>query len=188
MLNGQSWPASGSGAVSFSIVGPQGTIIGTGVPSSTSGAMAGQYRFIYNSGGPGQFLGISQPTTQTLTPGGSITFTLNFNRPTGDFTITVLPTSQTISRGSTAAYTIRLQSNNGFSSSVSLYAINLPANQVLPGTGFSPQTVSVPAGGSTTTTLKIVTNSATPRASFNVTVRGVSGGLTRETNLILGVR
>jgi hypothetical protein len=188
MLNGQPWPVSASGAVSFSVVGPQGTIIGMGVPSSTGGAAAGQYRIIYNSGGPGQFLGVSQPTTQTLTPGGAITFTLNFNKPAGDFAITVLSANQTVTRGGTATYTIRLQSNNGFSGSVGLYAINLPANQVLPGTGFSLQTVFVPASGSATTTLRIVTNNATPRASFNVTVRGVSGSLVRETNLALGVR
>jgi hypothetical protein len=107
--------------------------------------------------------------------------------PVGDFSVSASPSSRTVSQGGTATYTITVQSFSSFNSAVSLTALNLPGNQVLPGTGFSPQTVTPPANGSTTSTLNIVTNSATPTGTFTITVQGQGGGLTRSTTITLTV-
>lgn len=113
----------------------------------------------------------------------------NYGNPflVGDFSVSVSPSSRTVTQGGTATYTITIQSTGGFNSSVSLTALNLPGNQVLPGTGFSPQTVTPPTNGSTTSTLSIVTNNQTPIGNFTITIRGTSGSLIRETNITLTV-
>jgi len=64
---------------------------------------------------------------------------------------------------------------------------SLPGNQVLPGTGFAPQTVDVPSNGSATSTLTINTNTATPTGTFTVTAEGRSGSTTRSTPVTLTV-
>lgn len=86
-LDGSPWPTPGSvGAVSYNIVGPNGVIIGLGVPAQTSGLVVGQYTLFYNSGGPpnSSLISISPSIVQTLESGKSITFTLQFasNSPT----------------------------------------------------------------------------------------------------------
>jgi hypothetical protein len=78
-----------------------------------------------------------------------------------------------------------VQSINGFSSPVGLFALNLPGNQVLPGTGFSPQTVTPPPNGSATSTFTFVSNNQTPTGTFTITIEGRSGGLTRSTTVQL---
>src|SRR5260370_98288 len=80
----------------------------------------------------------------------------------------------------TGTYAVTKQSFNSFSSPVSLTVQGLPGNQVLPGTGFSPQTVTPPANGSVGSTLTIVTNNATPTGQFTMFVVGDSGALTRN--------
>jgi hypothetical protein len=67
--------------------------------------------------------------------------------PVGDFSVSVSPSSRSVNQGGTATYTVTVTSLSGFNSSVSLFALNLPGNQVLPGTGFSPQTITPPANG-----------------------------------------
>jgi len=75
-LNGQPY----TGRVNYDIVGPNGVIIGLGVPGQTANLVSGQYTFIYQSGGPqgAVFTGVTPSPVQNLSAGGSITFTLNF--------------------------------------------------------------------------------------------------------------
>jgi surface antigen len=79
-LNSAAWPASGSGQINYNIVGPNGVIIGLGVPGQTTNLAPGQYTLVYQSGGPqgAVFIGVTPSAVQTLSDGGSITFTLNF--------------------------------------------------------------------------------------------------------------
>jgi hypothetical protein len=93
-LDGSPWPMPGTpGPVSYSIVGPNGVIIGLGVPAQTSGLAPGQYTFFYSSGGPpdSSLTGISPAGVQTLTSGKSISFTLQFSSR-GGFTTIPSPT------------------------------------------------------------------------------------------------
>jgi len=75
-LNGSSW----SGTVNYTLTGP-GTLNGTSAPANFSSQPAGTWTLTYSSGGPtGAVLSsISPSTSQTLSGGGSITFTLNFS-------------------------------------------------------------------------------------------------------------
>jgi hypothetical protein len=80
-LDGAPWQvALGSGGISYSIIGPD-THSGSSVPSNYDGQSAGTYTLSFNSGGPtGSVLtSISPSGTQTLTPGGTISYTLNFH-------------------------------------------------------------------------------------------------------------
>src|SRR5260370_323492 len=113
---------------------------------------------------------------------GSIT--LGFG---ADFSVSVSPSARTVTQGGSVTYAVTVQSLSGFNSSVSLSVLNLPGNQVLPGTGFSPQTVTPPANGTTQSTLTIVTNTQTPTRTVSLTVQGVSGNLTRTFGISIPV-
>ena len=69
------------GGVTFDLVGPNGVINGSGIPSQRLNLPTGQYTLIYKSGGPvnSTLTGITPSATQTLTAGGTINFTLNFS-------------------------------------------------------------------------------------------------------------
>lgn len=112
-------------------------------------------------------------------------YTLAINAPATDFSVGVSPSIRTITRGASTTYSLTVQSLNGFSSSVSLFAINLPPGFVPTGTSWSPATVTPPAGGTATSTLMIGTNSATAIGTFTITLRAVSGALTREVPVIM---
>lgn len=78
-LDGAPW----SGPLAYSLTGPQ-TGTGTSVPQSSLNVSAGGYTLAYNGGGPvgAGFAGITPAPTQTVTPGGAVTFTLDFKTRT----------------------------------------------------------------------------------------------------------
>lgn len=81
-LDGSPW----SGAVSYTMHEPDEQASYSSVPESFSNMPAGIYTLTYSSGGlEGATLSSISPTpTQTLSPGGTITFTLNFHsQPAG---------------------------------------------------------------------------------------------------------
>ncbi len=105
----------------------------------------------------------------------------------GSFTLSSSPVTITVTRGSTAFFNPYAYTNNGFRGAVNFYALNLPG-QVLSGTGFTPTSVDVRNNGTWYgTTLKIVTNSSTPRGYFPITVEGRSGSGTVRTTVYLNV-
>lgn len=74
-FDGVSW----TGAVNYTISGPQ-TYSGSSAAQSFSAVPVGSYTVGYSSGGPGgaTLSNITPNSTQTLSAGGTITFTLNF--------------------------------------------------------------------------------------------------------------
>jgi hypothetical protein len=74
-LDGESW----SGSVGYVLQGPY-VESGSSVPRNFGNAPQGSYTVQYSAGGPPQssFIGVS-PSSQMLSPGGSITFTLMFH-------------------------------------------------------------------------------------------------------------
>ena len=78
-LNGSAW----LGSVSYQLVGPS-TQNGSSVPATFSSVTAGTYSFNYSSGGPSgaTLSSVTPAVTQTLSSGGTITYTLNFTSPT----------------------------------------------------------------------------------------------------------
>ncbi|MFN0166066.1 MAG: beta strand repeat-containing protein [Bryobacteraceae bacterium] len=93
-----------------------------------------------------------------------------------DFGISATPASQNISQGSTADYTVAVSAISGFSGTVTLSASNLP-----PGSSatFTPATV---VGGGTST-MRLTAGAATPYGSYNLTITGTSGTVTRSTTV-----
>ncbi|MBA7710686.1 hypothetical protein ES703_119631 [subsurface metagenome] len=79
-LNGEPW----EGAVGYTVSGPY-MDSSSSVPGSFSGCPAGSYTVTYTSGGPPQSLldNITPSPTQTLSAGGTVTFTLNFTFQSG---------------------------------------------------------------------------------------------------------
>jgi YD repeat-containing protein len=99
----------------------------------------------------------------------------------GDFTVSVSPLSRTVTRGQFTTYTVTVQSINGFSGQVTLNVKNLPGN-IVAGTNFQPQIVTVPANGSATSTLNLGTNSQSPLGTFNnLFIEGASGSTIRNS-------
>lgn len=94
------------------------------------------------------------------------------NNGIGSYSLYASPNYITVSRGSVATYNIYAYSYNGFRGQLPFYALNLPGNQVLNGTGFYPGTVNVTADYTYFgTALKIYTNSNTPTGTHYITIQ-----------------
>jgi RHS repeat-associated protein len=130
---------------------------------------------------------ITLKVTNSFGVSNTATATIIVNTASPDFSISATPASATITQGERATYTVTVQSQNGFNSSVGLSGHNLPGGQVLSGTGFAPQTVTPSANNTVTSLFTFVSNNATPTGTFTITVRGAGGGLTRETTVSLTV-
>jgi len=80
-LDGSAW----TGAVQYTLAEPTAPspITGTSVPTAHSGVSPGSWTCAYVSGGPAgaSFVNITPSATQTVSAGGTITFTLNFVTP-----------------------------------------------------------------------------------------------------------
>jgi len=153
------------------------------VPSG--GSATSTFNYVSNTTVPtGNFTITMQGEGGSLTRNTSVTLTVNLGA-TPDFSVSASPVSRTINQGQSTTYTITVTSQNGFSGSVNLAALNLPGNVVIAGTSFSPQTVNVPASGSVTSTFNYVSNSTVPVGSFTVTMQGQGEGLSRSTTVTL---
>jgi len=79
-LDGKTWKTQvGSGPISFSVYGPISDT-GSNIPYTLSSCPVGSYTLTYNSGGPigATLLSITPSSSQYLSSGGSVTFTMNF--------------------------------------------------------------------------------------------------------------
>jgi len=126
-LDGYSW----TGNVNYTFTGQtgQGQISGTSVPGSFTVA-TGSWAFTSASGGPSGavLFSVTPDTIQTLTPGGTITFTLNFASSLG--TINVNATLDGHSWSGALSYHLKLVGTN-----VEISATSVPQSfTVCPGT------------------------------------------------------
>ena len=112
---------------------------------------------------------LTQPQIQTL---------VNMGKPSADFALSANPSSLNIAQYANRTTTIAISKLNGFSGSVALSATGLP-NGV--SAMFNPSSTT---GTSSTLTLSV---GATVAGTYPVTVRGVSGSLTRTTTVNLTV-
>jgi len=103
------------------------------------------------------------------------------------FEVSVSNASASVTQGQSATFNVTVRSLSGFAGSLSLSVLNLPGNQVLAGTGFSPQTVNVSANGTAPSTLTIVTNGSTPTGTANMTIQATSGTATKTASASLTV-
>src|SRR5579871_5964462 len=112
-----------------------------------------------------------------------VTVTIN---KAADFSTSVDTTSRTITQGQSTTFTVTVKSLNGFSSPVSLAAINLP-----PGYSsayWNSPSVTPSANGQVTGTLTINTTTGTSTGSFTTTLRAsASGYTTKDIPLVITI-
>ena len=112
----------------------------------------------------GQFVGTANGITGVRTANVTVNVT-----PGPDFQIAVMPSSVTVGRGQTATVIVSVTPLNGFTGNVT---INAPMN---PDFGFSPQTFTIPAGGSQM--VQITPTSAAPLGAFTGSFTGSAPGV-----------
>ncbi|MCU1517520.1 MAG: hypothetical protein JWQ75_2241 [Pseudarthrobacter sp.] len=105
-----------------------------------------------------------------LVPAGTL-FAANQNAKPG-LTLQISPASQSIERTKTASYVVTATSTGGFSGAVALGASGLPAGS---SAAFSRSSVTLSAGSTVTTTMKVSTSQSTPLGSYSFSLSGVSG-------------
>jgi len=107
-----------------------------------------------------------------------------------DFTLISSPLSLNVPQGSSGTTTITLSSLNGFSGTVSLTSTLSSSG---PQVTFIPASVTVPSGGSKSSTLSVSTASSgaysttISQGTYTVTITGTSGSLVHSTTLSLTV-
>ena len=159
-------PASvGSATFSPAVVTGSGT--STLAITTDATAVPGSY--------PLALAGTSGATTHTATA------TLVVPAPP-DFTLAAAPSAQTVNAGATANYTVSVGSLNGFTGDVALSLAGLPGS--VGAATFTPATVST-AG---TSQLTIATAATAPGGTYQLTVTGASGAITRTATVGLTVR
>jgi len=104
--------------------------------------------------------------------------------PAPDFSITASLNSLSIQQGSSDTSTITLTSMNSFNQPVQLTVSGAPSGVTAT---FSPQQVTPPAGGSTTSTLAVSVGTSATLGSYTLTVTGNSGALTHSTYISLEI-
>jgi len=121
------------------------------------------------------------PLTVTGTNGNLVhSFNVQLVLTDANFSMSASPSSQTIVPGAGTSYAVTLTRTGGFAASVAFSVSGLPANAT--GT-FSP-----PATLGTSTTLNITTNGNVAPGTYNLTLTGTGGGLTRTANVTLTIQ
>jgi uncharacterized membrane protein len=129
--------------------------------------------------------------TSNTTPAGTYTLTLSATfggltrTATGtlrvkDFYLTPAPVSRTVTPGASTNYSVTITPLNTFSGTVALLAGGLPSGATA---SFNPASVT----SSGTSTLTVTTATTSPGGTYNLTISGISGDLTRSTNATLVV-
>ncbi|MEM9555024.1 MAG: PepSY domain-containing protein [Acidobacteriota bacterium] len=101
-----------------------------------------------------------------------------------DFTVSCSPTAQSISQNASGSASCTISSLGGYSGSVSLSCAGNPAGI---GCSFAPSSVSVPAGGSASSTLTLNVALSQSTGTFNFDASGTDGSLTRTSGLAVTV-
>ena len=180
----------GSAAYTTSVsygVGLIGTV-GLSVSGLPTGATAG-----FN---PASLAGTGSSTltvaTSASTPAGSDPLTISGTNGSvthtaavtlvvaGDFSMSVSPSSANVSRGGSTTYAVAITPGNGFSGTVTLSAANLPKQTTAK---FVPSSLT-----SGTSTLTISAKRQASRGTYQFTIRGTSGSVTKSTNVTLVIQ
>ena len=153
------------------VVGYSWTFAG-GNPSTS--AVAGPVSVSYST--PGVFTAslrvtdndglASQPATRTVT--------------VSDFSVSATPSSRTVIPGASDGYTATIASINQFTGTVAMTVTGLPTGATAT---FTPDHVA----GSGSTALAVSTSSSTPAGTYQLTIKGTSGPLTRTATVTLVV-
>ncbi len=100
--------------------------------------------------------------------------------PTPDFSLAASPATRAVTQGGSTTYTVSNTAVNGFAST-----ITLSASPAITGVTYAFAPNPMAANGSST--LSVTTSAATPAGTYNITVTGTGGALTRTTAVSLTV-
>jgi hypothetical protein len=143
------------------------------LPSGTLQAVRAQFRYQGSA---------SSCTTGSYNDHDDLIFAVGAGTP--GFTVSASPTAVSVVQGTNSTSTITVSSQNGFNSATTLSASGLPAGVTA---AFSPNPVTPPANGSTTSTLTFTASSTATTGTSTVTVTGTSGTTTATTTISLTV-
>src|SRR5438309_2523296 len=120
-----------------------------------------------------------------LTATQSHTIIVTAPPPPGDFSISASPASLHIVCGSSGSSGITLTSLNGLSGTASLSASISSSGLVLfwPTVSVSPSSVTLPSGGTATSTLTVSTSALTTPGTYTVTVTATIGSITHSVDV-----
>jgi len=102
----------------------------------------------------------------------------------GNFSVGVNLDRQTVVPGGTANYTITAFPSGGFTGNIDLSISGVPPNSTA---NFNPPTITITDASAKTSTLRIMTDPATPEGSYPLSVVGTSGSLHPRVSPVLNV-
>jgi hypothetical protein len=105
-----------------------------------------------------------------LVPSGALFAAGQSSKP--GITVQVSPASQSVQQGQTAGYVLSLTSTGGFTGTVGLTVAGLPGGS---SAAFSPASVTLGSGSTSTATMNITTAPTTPAGTNALTITGTSG-------------
>jgi len=178
--------------VSNVTINPGDAVFFSGSGSDPDGNVAG-YSWTFAGGNPSTSSAAAPGSITYSTPGvftAALTVTDNEGLASqaaatrsvtvSDFSLSATPSSRSVIPGGTAGYTASVTGANQFTGSVALSVTGLPA-------GASATFVPNQIVGSGSTALTVSTSSSTPAGSYQLTIRGTSGPLTRTATVTLVV-
>jgi hypothetical protein len=168
-------PSGGfTGSVSLSASGLPSGAQATFSPSSITGGSGSSTLSITTSSTTpaGSYPLTITGTSGSLTHSTTVNLVVNATGPP-DFSISASPSSQTVTRPNSTTYSVTVTALNGFTGTVTFSARSLPSGA---SASFNPTSVA----GHGTSTMTVSTTSSTSPGTFNVRIRGTSGG-TRHT-------
>ncbi|MBP1235305.1 hypothetical protein JOE40_000773 [Arthrobacter sp. PvP102] len=92
--------------------------------------------------------------------------------PKPGITVQASPASQSVQQGQGASYVLTLTSTGGFTGPVGLAVAGLPSSSTAT---FSPASLTLAAGGTSSATMKLTTAPTTPAGTNELTITGTSG-------------
>jgi hypothetical protein len=105
-----------------------------------------------------------------LVPSGALFAAGQSSKP--GITVKVSPATQSVQQGQTAGYVVSLTSTGGFTGTVGLTVAGLPGGS---SAAFSPASVTLGSGSTSTATMNITTAPTTPAGTNALTITGTSG-------------
>jgi len=127
----------------------------------------------------------SSPITVSGTGGATHTTTFTLTITSGaDFSLSLSSSSLSVSSGGSVTDIVTVTSIGPFNSLVDLTAESLPSGVHV---GFSPSSVTPPAGGTITSTATISVDAGTPASTPTITITGTSGSLMHSQTLALTI-
>jgi hypothetical protein len=173
-------------------INPGQSVFFSGTGSDADGTITA-YSWTFPGGNPGSSSLASPGNVTYSTPGAhvaSLTVTdnagLTNQKPATrtvtvtDFSLSATPSSQLVLPGGSTSYTATVTPGPGFTGSVAFNVSGLPPGSTAT---FNPGSLM----GSGSTTMNVTTSLGTPPGSYQLTITGGSGGLTRSTTVTLGV-